>query len=38
MRLLHGEQGFSYYAPACVGATIAVRPRIEGIYDRRTGT
>jgi len=36
-RLLHGEQGFSYHAPACVGDTITVRSRIEDIYDRRNG-
>lgn len=37
-KLLHGEQGFSYHRPACVGDTITVRSRIEDIYDKKNGT
>jgi len=36
-KLLHGEQGFTYHAPACVGDTITVRSRIEDIYDKKNG-
>jgi len=36
-KLLHGEQGFSYHAPVCVGDTITVRTRIEDIYDKKNG-
>lgn len=36
-KLLHGEQGFTYYAPACAGDTITVRSRIEDIYDKKNG-
>ncbi|WP_439687522.1 MaoC family dehydratase N-terminal domain-containing protein [Cupriavidus oxalaticus] len=36
-RLLHGEQGFTYHAPACVGDTVTVRSRIEDIYDKKNG-
>ena len=36
-KLLHGEQGFSYHHPACVGYTITVRSRIEDIYDKKNG-
>jgi len=36
-KLLHGEQGFSYHRPACVGDTITVRSRIEDIYDKKNG-
>jgi acyl dehydratase len=36
-RLLHGEQGFIYHLPVCVGDTITVRSRIEDIYDKKGG-
>lgn len=36
-KLLHGEQGFSYYRPACVGDTVTVRSVIQDIYDKRNG-
>ena len=36
-KLLHGEQGFSYHRPACVGDTVTVNSRIEDIYDKKNG-
>jgi acyl dehydratase len=36
-RLLHGEQGFVYHRPTCVGDTITVRSRIEDVYDKKNG-
>lgn len=36
-KLLHGEQSFSYGAPACIGDTITVRSKIEDIYDKKNG-
>ncbi|MFC5430880.1 MaoC family dehydratase N-terminal domain-containing protein [Paraburkholderia denitrificans] len=36
-KLLHGEQGFTYHAAACVGDTITVRSVIEDIYDKKNG-
>jgi len=36
-RLLHGEQGFSYYRAVCVGDTVTVRSKIIDIYDRKNG-
>jgi acyl dehydratase len=36
-RLLHGEQGFTYHRPACVGDTITVRSRITDIYAKKNG-
>lgn len=36
-RLLHGEQGFSYHRPACVGDTVTVRSTITDIYDKKNG-
>ena len=36
-KLLHGEQGFVYHRPACVGDTITVRSTIEDIYDKKNG-
>lgn len=35
--LLHGEQGFSYHRPACVGDTVTVRSTITDIYDKKNG-
>lgn len=37
-KLLHGEQGFTYHCPACVGDTVTVRSVIEDIYDKRNGS
>lgn len=36
-KILHGEQGFTYHAPACAGDTITVRSRIDDIYDKKNG-
>ncbi len=36
-KLLHGEQGFSYFRPACAGDTITVTSRITDIYDKKNG-
>jgi acyl dehydratase len=36
-KLLHGEQGFSYHRPACVGDTVTVSPTITDIYDKKNG-
>lgn len=36
-KLLHGEQGFSYHRPACVGDTVTVRSVITDIYDKKNG-
>lgn len=36
-KLLHGEQGFTYHRPACVGDTVTVRSRITDIYDKKNG-
>lgn len=36
-RLLHGEQGFTYHRPVCVGDTITVRSRIDDIYNKKEG-
>jgi acyl dehydratase len=36
-RLLHGEQQFTYRAPAHAGDTLRFEQRIEDIYDKRGG-
>jgi acyl dehydratase len=36
-KLLHGEQGFTYHRPACVGDTVTVRSRIDDVYDKKNG-
>lgn len=36
-KLLHGEQSFSYHAPACVGDTVTVSSVINDIYDKKNG-
>lgn len=36
-RLLHGEQSFKYYTPACVGDTVTVQSRIAEIYTKKNG-
>jgi acyl dehydratase len=35
--LLHGEQGFTYYAMAYAGDTLTFSQRIADIYDKRDG-
>ena len=36
-RLLHGEQGFRYFAPAFAGDTLTFEQRIDDIYDKKNG-
>lgn len=36
-RLLHGEQSFTYRAPAHAGDTLRFEQRIEDIYDKKGG-
>lgn len=36
-KLLHGEQGFTYHAPVCVGDTVTVQSTITDIYDKKNG-
>ena len=36
-KLLHGEQSFCYFAPACVGDTVTVRSTVTDIYDKKNG-
>jgi acyl dehydratase len=36
-KLLHGEQGFSYHAPAHAGDTLTFNQRIADIYDKKDG-
>lgn len=36
-RLLHGEQSFTYHAPAYAGDTLRFEQRIEDIYDKKGG-
>jgi acyl dehydratase len=36
-KLLHGEQGFTYHRPACVGDTVTVRSTLTDIYDKKNG-
>jgi acyl dehydratase len=36
-KLLHGEQGFTYHRPACVGDTVTVRSSISDIYNKKNG-
>ncbi|WP_284616405.1 MaoC family dehydratase N-terminal domain-containing protein [Aquabacterium humicola] len=36
-RLLHGEQQFTYHAPACAGDVLRFEQRIEDIYDKKNG-
>ena len=35
--LLHGEQGFTYYATAYAGDTLIFSQRIADLYDKREG-
>ena len=36
-RVLHGEQTFTYHAPAYAGDRVTIRSRIDDIYDRKNG-
>ncbi|MCZ2499105.1 MaoC family dehydratase [Xylophilus sp. Kf1] len=36
-RLLHGEQSFTYHAPAYAGDLLRFEQRIEDIYDKKGG-
>jgi len=36
-KLLHGEQGFTYHAPAYAGDTLTFSQRIADIYDKKNG-
>ena len=36
-KLLHGEQGFEYFAPVVAGDTVTVTSRVKDIYDKRGG-
>ncbi len=36
-RILHGEQTFTYHAPACAGDTLTFESRIDDIYDKKGG-
>lgn len=36
-KLLHGEQGFRYHAPAFAGDTLTFSQRIADIYDKKDG-
>lgn len=36
-RVLHGEQRFTYHAPAVVGDTLTFRSRVTGITDKKGG-
>jgi acyl dehydratase len=36
-KVLHGEQSFRYYQPACVGDTVTVNSRIVNIYVKKNG-
>jgi acyl dehydratase len=36
-RVLHGEQTFTYHAPAYAGDRVTIRSRIDDIYERKNG-
>ncbi|MGE3772458.1 MAG: MaoC family dehydratase N-terminal domain-containing protein [Gammaproteobacteria bacterium] len=36
-KLLHGEQGFVYHRPVCVGDTVTVESVITDVYDKKNG-
>ena len=36
-KVLHGEQGFTYYRSACAGDTITGWSRLVDIYDKKGG-
>src|SRR3546814_15127426 len=37
MRILHGEQGFTYHAPAYVGDRLTITTTTEDIYAKKGG-
>jgi acyl dehydratase len=37
VKLLHGEQSFSYIKPICAGDTVSVESTITDIYDKKGG-
>ena len=37
VKLLHGEQSFTYHRSACAGDTVTVQSRIDDIYDKKNG-
>lgn len=36
-KLLHGEQGFTWYGPVCAGDTVTVQSTITDIYAKKGG-
>lgn len=36
-RILHGEQSFTYHAPACAGDVLKFQVRVADIYDKKNG-
>lgn len=36
-KVLHGEQGFEYFAPVVAGDTVTVTSLVKDIYDKRGG-
>ena len=36
-KVLHGEQGFEYFAPVVAGDTVTVTSVVKDIYDKRGG-
>ena len=36
-KILHGEQGFEYFAPVVAGDTVTVTSYVKDIYDKRGG-
>ena len=36
-RVLHGEQGFTYHAPAMVGDTLTFRSRVTDVTEKKGG-
>ena len=36
-KILHGEQGFEYFAPVVAGDTVTVTSYVKDIYDKRDG-
>ena len=37
VKLLHGEQSFTYHQSACAGDTVTVQSAINDIYDKKNG-
>ena len=37
VKLLHGEQSFTYHHSACAGDTVTVQSCIDDIYDKKNG-